>query len=80
VLLEVSKHVASKWIFEGFGAFTLLTAVMLLWGIKDIIRVKNDQGAEALLRSAISPGGDYTQQQSRIRSPLNSRPADKACL
>ena len=38
MLLEVSKHVASKWIFEGFGAFTLLTAVMLLWGIKDIIR------------------------------------------
>ena len=56
MLLEVSKHVATKWIFEGFGAFTLLTALMLVWGIKDIVRVKNDQGAEAMLRSVISTG------------------------
>jgi len=58
VLLEVSKHVASKWIFESFGVFTLLTALLLVWGIKDIVRVKYDHGAEAMLRSAISPGGN----------------------
>jgi hypothetical protein len=58
VLLEVSKHVASKWIFESFGVFTLLTALLLVWGIKDIVRVKYDQGAEAMLRSAISPCGN----------------------
>jgi hypothetical protein len=48
--------VSSKWIFEGFGTFTILIAVMLLWGIKDIIRVKHEQEGEALLRSAISTG------------------------
>jgi hypothetical protein len=58
VLLEVSKHVASKWIFESFGLFTLLTALLLVWGIKDIVRVKYDHGVEAMLRSAISPGGN----------------------
>ena len=57
--MEVSKHVASKWIFESFGVFTLLTALLLVWGIKDIVRVKyDDHGAEAMLRSAISPGGN----------------------
>jgi hypothetical protein len=59
VLLEVSKHVASKWIFESFGVFTILTALLLVWGIKDIVRVKyDDHGAEAMLRSAISRGGN----------------------
>jgi hypothetical protein len=56
VLLEISKHVSSKWIFEGFGTFTILIAVMLIWGIKDIVRVKNEQEGDALLRSAISTG------------------------
>ena len=56
--MEVSKYVASKWIFESFGAFTLLIALMLLWGIKDIVRAKYDNEAEPMLRSVISNGYD----------------------
>ena len=44
--------------------FTLMIAALMMWGIKDIVKVKQDEGPEALLRSAISTGN----------TPQNGRP------
>ena len=65
VILELTKLFPSKWIFTGFGIFTLCIAVLLSFGIKDVVIIKKEAGSEALLRSTVQTG---TTPQGEHRS------------
>jgi len=49
----------------GFGTFTILIAILMIWGIKDIIKIKNEDGPEALLRSATTMGNTPNIRQNK---------------
>jgi hypothetical protein len=68
VIFEISKHVTLYWVFTGMGIFVVLVALLMIFGVRDIILLKKKQ---LLLESITST--PVTQNATR-------RVKEKSCM
>ena len=68
VIFEISEHITLYWVFTGMGIFVVLVALLMIFGVRDIILLKKKQ---LLLESITST--PVTQNASR-------RVKEKSCM
>jgi hypothetical protein len=68
VIFEISKNITLYWVFTGMGIFVVLVALLMIFGVRDIILLKKKQ---LLLESITST--PVTQNAAR-------RVKEKSCM